>query len=60
MFLNIHSTFWCLVFGVHCWLFPDHQPRMGVRAKARVPLRVRAGRALSVLQLQEPVVPQVT
>lgn len=39
---------------------PDHQPRVGVRAKARLPMCIRARRALSVLQLQEPLVPQVT
>lgn len=37
----------------------DHQPRVGVRTQARLPLRVRARCTFPVLQLQEPVVPQV-
>ena len=37
----------------------DHQPRVGVRTQARFPLRFRARRALALLQLQEPLVPQV-
>ena len=37
----------------------DHQPRVGVWTQEGVPLRIRAGCAISVLQLQEPLVPQV-
>lgn len=42
-----------------CSSVTDHQPRMGVRTEARFPLRIRTRGALSVLQLQEFVVPQI-
>lgn len=37
----------------------DHQPGVGVRTQTRLPVCVRAWRSLSLLQLQESVVPEV-